>query len=456
MDIKDYNFEGFDITKTVSNNQNEQVITYYFNNIPPLAVEEQTPGSSFVYPHIMFLPKSFQTIENKEITLFKKTKDLYDWYASLVKEVEIDKSIYSDKVEELIAGKDTDEDKIKSIYYWVQDNIKYIAFQDGIAGFKPDAPQNVFDKKYGDCKGMSILLKSMLVEAGFDARLVWIGTNDIAYDYSTPSLSVDNHMITAIMQDGNPIFLDGTEKFNSYGNYASRIQGKQALVENGDSFLLATVPIADPIENKEVCQATLQIENENLVGQVNKILTGEQVSQFLYGYHNTPKDVRNDALNYILKEGNENAKISDIQGFDPSKRDKEIHLNYNLKIEGSVSSFDNEIYLEIDPFKYLYNYSIKKDRKNPIEFHNTNVDERKLSLEIPKGYDVKSYPEKISIENPILSIEALYSLTADTLFYQNTISFKKRTIEKHEFNMWNKAIDDLKTFYDEQIVLIKN
>ena len=50
------------------------------------------------------------------------------------------------KVTELTAKAKTDEEKIKNIYYWVQDNIRYIAFEDGIAGFKPDDSQNVFKK----------------------------------------------------------------------------------------------------------------------------------------------------------------------------------------------------------------------------------------------------------------------------------------------------------------------
>jgi hypothetical protein len=29
-------------------------------------------------------------------------------------------------------------DKVKAIFYWVQNNIRYIAFEDGIAGFLPD------------------------------------------------------------------------------------------------------------------------------------------------------------------------------------------------------------------------------------------------------------------------------------------------------------------------------
>ena len=78
---------------------------------------------------------------------------------------------------------------------------------------------------------MANLLKAMLIEAGFDARLTWIGTKRIAYDYSTPSLAVDNHMICSLVKDGEIIFLDGTEKFNSLGEYANRIQGKQVQLK---------------------------------------------------------------------------------------------------------------------------------------------------------------------------------------------------------------------------------
>jgi hypothetical protein len=60
---------------------------------------------------------------------------------------------------QLVAGKSSDEEKVKSIYYWVQDNIRYIAFEEVIAGFKPEAAQTVFSNKYGDCKGMANLTK---------------------------------------------------------------------------------------------------------------------------------------------------------------------------------------------------------------------------------------------------------------------------------------------------------
>ena len=70
----------------------------------------------------------------------------------------------------------------------------------------------VATKKYGDCKGMANLLTEMLRSVKLDARRCWIGTNHIAYDYSTPSLSVDNHMICAWMNKGKPVITSAPAK----------------------------------------------------------------------------------------------------------------------------------------------------------------------------------------------------------------------------------------------------
>jgi hypothetical protein len=44
----------------------------------------------------------------------------------------------------------------------------------------------VLQKKYGDCKGMGNLTAEMLKAIGLNGRICWLGTNHIAYDYSTP------------------------------------------------------------------------------------------------------------------------------------------------------------------------------------------------------------------------------------------------------------------------------
>ena len=344
---------------------------------------------------------------------------------------------------------------MKAIYYWLQDNIKYIAFEEGIAGFKPDAPQNVYKKRYGDCKGMAILIKTMLISAGYDARLVWIGTDAIAYDYSTPSLSVDNHMIAAIMVNGKPVFIDGTEKYNSYGTYASRIQGKQALIEDGDTFKLATVPESTADLNLESYDAVLEIEDDHLVGKVKRMYQGEQVSSFLYNFIGLPQSKRIEVLERVLTDGNDNAKIENTTTFDYTDRDGNIEIEYDFRVNNAVSNFDDTYYLELDPVRYLGEFQMDDDRENSFFFSNTRKETKNFVLKIPEGYTVSSAPADLNVDNDHLLIDMKYLILEDQIVYTSNITIKKRLLPKEFFEVWNASIKQLKSFYNEQIVLTK-
>ncbi|WP_124980388.1 transglutaminase domain-containing protein [Nonlabens xiamenensis] len=456
LEIKEFNVDTHDIKRTEKEEEDFRLVTYTLKRIPPSKREYLMPGSSYVYPHVLLLSKSFIDSSGEEQILFKETKDLYAWYRQLVNEVKIEESAIDEKVQELVQGLEKDEEKIKAIYYWVQDNIKYIAFEDGLAGFQPDAPQNVFEKRYGDCKGMAILLKTMLSIAGFDARLVWIGTDHIAYDYSTPSLSVDNHMISAIMIDGEPVFLDGTEKFNKFGSFATRIQGKQAMIENGDDFILKKVPESNDSANTESYDAKLNMEGADLVADISRTFSGEGASSFLYRFTNVPLDKREEVLLRVLKDGNENASIELNSSFDPADRDNDLSLQYSMRVKNSVSEFDNTYYMELDPVRYLAEAQLDVDRQNPLMLSHKGQETKNFNLKLPSGISVSSLPEPLDIDNKYLRIKKSYQQQGDQVVYTSQIAIKKRMIAVEDFSLWNESIKRLKSFYDEQVVLKKS
>ncbi|MBO9684522.1 MAG: hypothetical protein J7502_17955, partial [Flavisolibacter sp.] len=71
--------------------------------------------------------------------LFENVKDLYNWYHFVTTDIGNKPDELKSKVDELVFNKKTDIEKIESIFYWVQDNVRYIAFENGIMGFKTDA-----------------------------------------------------------------------------------------------------------------------------------------------------------------------------------------------------------------------------------------------------------------------------------------------------------------------------
>ncbi|MDC7999466.1 transglutaminase-like domain-containing protein [Aequorivita todarodis] len=456
LEIKEMNFEGFQISKTTTfdEKQNADVLTYSVSGLDAVYKEEQSPGPSYIYPHLLVLAKSY-TNGGERYTLFNETKDLYNWYKSLVDSMADDTSVLKEKVAELTANAKTDEEKIKNIYYWIQDNIRYIAFEDGLAGFKPDECQNVFKKRYGDCKGMANLTKQMLMEAGFDARLTWLGTKRIAYDYSTPSLSVDNHMICTVFYDGKKIFLDGTEKFNPFGEYAERIQGKQVMIEDGDSFILETVPVVPPETNKETHVFNAKINDNALEGKVSLTYSGESRASFLYVFNNLRTEMKNEALEYYLKRADRNMLVANIKTSDLENRDDQLSIDFNLKQANAVSSFDDEIYINLD-YNQEYGKWLFNERNTDYEFAHKEYLSSEINLELPEGYKVAELPKGIDVNTKHYKIFVDFELSDNVLHYKKVFVMKDAVVRKSNFKEWDETIKSLQSIYNQQIILVKD
>ncbi|WP_178988892.1 transglutaminase-like domain-containing protein [Winogradskyella schleiferi] len=456
LELKELNFEGYDIEKTIQpNTRNKSKIHIYtLKNVPAMRQVSNAPGPTYVYPHLLVLAKSY-TIKDETTPIFDSTQDLYNWYISLVNSLENDNTDLKSKVAELTKDAKTDEEKIKNIYYWVQDNIRYIAFEDGIAGFKPDEAANVFNKRYGDCKGMANLTKQMLIEAGFDARLTWIGTKRIAYDYSTPNLSVDNHMICSLFKDDDIIFLDGTEKFNAFGEYADRIQGKQVLIEDDDAFILKHVPTSDAVFNKEYHNYQLTLDDETLTGKVEKEFNGESRSNLLYYIDQSKTDKKDEFLESYLSRADSNRKVSNITTSDLSNRELNVTISHDLEVKNAVSTFDNSIYIDLDLDKEFNGYELK-ERDVDFIFSSKKYLESTTELQIPNGYSVTHVPKNIKVSSDNYDLSVSFETENNILTYKKLFEIKNAKIETNDFEEWNTFIKDLNTIYQEQIILTKD
>jgi len=151
------------------------------------------------------------------------------------------------------------------IFSWVQNNIRYIAFEYGLAGWIPDNAQNVLQKKYGDCKGMSNLLKIMLQSAGFDARLVWVGTDGLGKGKEI-TLPLFDHVICALFRNAKITYLDPTVKYMIPGEYHNGIQNCFTLIENGKDYVIDSVPEAAPSQNTDSLMCIYNMKGNALTG----------------------------------------------------------------------------------------------------------------------------------------------------------------------------------------------
>jgi hypothetical protein len=457
VELKEYNLKDYSIKKSTSydDKNDADIITYTISNLPVIKSESSSPGGTYFLPHILVLCKQAM-LDQQKITYFNTLDDQYKWYHQLVLQVEDDSSSLVAKAKEITTGAVTDQEKVKMIFDWVQHNIRYLAFEDGIAGFKPANAIDVLNKRYGDCKGMANLTKSLLRSLGYDARLCWLGTNHIAYDYSTPSLAVDNHMICAWFYKGKKYFLDATETNIGINEYAERIQGRQVLIENGDSYFLEKIPATTPEQNLQVEKDILSFDEETtLKGNVSIIYKGESRSDILSDIQLTKTDNLNDLLIKYLSEANLDYGITNLKTSDLAKTDSVLKSSYDLSQKNAASSFGDEIYVDLDFRKewdgWIIDSTRVTDKMLPYKTHLIT----EVELTLPTGYKVSQLPSDINLHSDNADISLTYLQKANKVIYKKEILLKQVLLKKASFAEWNTMINGLSKQYKEQLVLVK-
>ena len=113
----------------------------------------------------------------------------------------------------LIANQPTDLDKVKAIFYFVSNKIRYMGItpEKDRPGFEPHDVCITFDKKYGVCRDKAALLVSMLRLAGLNAYPVLDQRRHS--QRRRGARSVFNHAIAAVeLEKGKIMLMDPTDE----------------------------------------------------------------------------------------------------------------------------------------------------------------------------------------------------------------------------------------------------
>ncbi|HEY1120437.1 MAG TPA: DUF3857 and transglutaminase domain-containing protein, partial [Haloferula sp.] len=151
------------------------------------------------------------------------------------------------KAEEIVKGIDDREERIRAIYKFVSQEIRYmgITTETEAPGYEPHDVSLTFSKRYGVCRDKAALLTVMLRAAGFDAYPVLIMADGTPLDQEV-AMPYFNHAITAIRDtDGKVRLMDSTNE-STKDIFPAYLSNCSYLVADpkGDTLHVAPVPDA--------------------------------------------------------------------------------------------------------------------------------------------------------------------------------------------------------------------
>jgi len=457
IDYKIFNDPGNTISFSKTEKKGKWVYKWVLADVKPAKYEENSPGYLYQVPHIDFYIKEY-TVNNKTTPVLGDVSGLFNYYKKFVQNLnKTEDSDLKALALEITKDKISEEEKVKSIFYWVKDNIKYIAFENGYEGFIPREASLVFQRKFGDCKDMSSIISSMAQYAGIkNVTLAWIGTRSIPYTYkdlATPA--VDNHMIALFKKGDNYVFLDGTDKETRYGIPTAFIQGKEVLFSENDQYKIYPVPIVAAHQNEIRETVDLTIDNSKLLGKGKVERSGYNRSHTLMQIGDASNKTRLEMIRSLVLKGNNKFNLKDFKEENLTDRDLPYTVNYQFELDNYIVKADKEIYVNLFLDKLLEKATIAKDRVAQYEFEYLTQFTTRYSLAIPKNYTIKYLPKNFDLDNDYIKAHFTYEVKNNILQLNVSLSHKKLLLNKTDFEAWNETIKKLKANYNETIILLE-
>jgi hypothetical protein len=159
------------------------------------------------YPPHAEAPRWYQAYPWVQLSEFESWSDVASWGRRLF-DVKPNPAgaVHAWARQTLAAAHSPDEFILRAIRF-VQDEIRYVGIEVGMARRQPANPDLVFERRFGDCKDKATLLVTMLREGGIAADPALVSTAfGPELDRWAPSPNAFNHVIVRLIGTGDQVY----------------------------------------------------------------------------------------------------------------------------------------------------------------------------------------------------------------------------------------------------------
>ncbi len=431
------------------------IYTIRLDKIKALRLEDGAPGFRSIVPHFVYTIKGYQA-EEEYVRVFEDMADLHNWYCDFQKAVDLKPSSQIKAVADSIGKLHTAElDRVKAVYRWVQDNIKYILVSEGDGGFQSQDPSFTCDKRYGDCKAMSTLLISIAGQLGIPFYPTWVGTRELPYTYETlPTPHTDNHMIATYYGADRKYFLDATYSKLPFGYSPPFIQGKQVMIsKNCESFDLAMVPVVPAEANRINDEIVVELNQENFKLEGKGVFTATGLGKMEIQEYYERADFKQKFIRALLLKGENNFNLIDYSLKGMTDNDSSLVIEYSFDLPNYAVKLDSEVFLNLHLETPYNGDKILENRQFPIEHDFKNQKRFQIEFRNFEPYQLSNIPESLQFEGPNMEYTRNLRSTKNSLVMEQTVELSGLNILPEDFEAHNDFIKKLNKAYRQSIQL---
>jgi hypothetical protein len=426
----------------VSRGDGRKVTLWEYRNIPQIMPEYNMPPLSEIACNI-------------RVTTVSSWREFISWWNKLKDRKTGPDDAIRAKVAELIAGLRDPDAKSKALFYYVEQEIRYVSINLGKSGYEPIPAPEVFENKYGDCKDKSTLLISMLEAAGVPAYYVLIPTREVErLTKGFPYPFQFNHCIVAIKGIKGYHFLDPTGETYPLDYLPSEDQDRDCLLFKGRKGVFVHTPLAQPHENGILQQQTITIASDGSI-EVEQRSSGVgdagaigRATYMDYG----PTELR-ELFERAVSSLHPGAKLIDYHISDPFNFDIPFIRTYRYVAERYCKRAGDLLIFPLPGVSYGCLTPAKERRSYPIVFPSVSLIRDEAQIILPEGYEVYYLPTALELTTPFCDFRSAYHHEGGTIYYRGEKIVKSTSIPLKAYPSYCQFCQEMERGTAEWVVL---
>jgi tetratricopeptide (TPR) repeat protein len=382
-----------------------------------------------------------------QLSSFQNWNQVAQWYGSLQKERVRPSPAVAAKAAELTRGLTDENAKIQKLYDYVSTQLRYIGIAFGIGRYQPHSADDILNNAYGDCKDKHTLLAAMLQSIGVTAYPALINSSR-KVDPDVPSPAQFDHVITAVPQGKNFLWLDTTTEVGPFGYLVPPLRNKPALVVESNALSTFVTTVAEPPSpNLEKFQITGTLSDADVLdAKVTYSMRGDSEVVFRAVFRMVPESKWKDLVQNIAYRLGFGGTVSDVSATAPDDFDFPFQFSYTYN-RNNYPDWDNK---RISPPFPIFTFpSLKDDQTKftaPLWLGAPKVEIFEARIQMPSKYPIQQMPSDVNLVNDFADYHSSFKNDHGTLVMERRIIVKEDAVPIDEFDKYKSF---LKSFQDD-------
>ncbi len=358
------------------------------------------------------------------------------------------------KVEEILKGAKTEEEKIDRLNHWVAHYIRYSGLSMGEGeGFTLHPAEMTFRDRQGVCKDKAGMLITFLRAAGFEAYPAMTMAGAKIEDFPADFF---NHCVVALKQkDGTFRMLDPTWVPWVREQWSSAEQEQQYLVGYKKGQTLETTPYSPPEKHFYKIKVKERISsNGKCVAEIYIQAEGQTDARFRRYMQGVSEHSAKNYFEKVVLKAFPQASVKKLNFTDPYDISQNMKVNIVLEIPDYAFGKEGKLYFNSLALKYslsdfvngFLNIDVSaKKRKYGIVSRCTKLVKIKeeILFDNKVDWEKSEIPENYSHKGKYADLICNFTKKREGLVFDSVLRLKKRVYPADAWNDLKKTIGEI-------------